>query len=293
MDLVGSRLCVGIDPDAKRLFSERSVLRTANPGLSSQGLLDAFCSAAVEAASLYACAVKPQAAFFEAMGIWGYESLSRCMKLARDKGIPVILDAKRGDIGSTASAYAAAYLDPSAPFFADALTVNPYLGPDTLESFASAAGKAGSGLFILVKTSNPGSGAFQDTLLADGRPLYMKVAQSVIDLGSSNVGECGYSNIGAVVGATYPEELAVIRKAMPQTVFLVPGYGAQGGTAEDVRGAFNPDGYGAVVSSSRGIIFAHEKLEGPLTMDDIAESMKKAAGRARDDIRQVTPTPSI
>lgn len=290
MDLVDSRLVIGIDPDPKRLFAEKSVFRKANPGLQEQGLLDAFCSAAVAAAREMACAVKPQAAFFEAMGLWGYESLARCMRLARDQEIPVILDAKRGDIGNTAAAYAAAYLDSASEFFADALTVNPYLGPDTLDPFVAAAKDAGSGLFVLVKTSNEGSGAFQDPILADGQPVYMKVAKAVVELGKSSIGECGYSNIGAVVGATYPEELTALRKAMPKSVFLVPGYGAQGGTAEDARGAFNPDGYGAVVSSSRGIIFAYEKAEGPLTMDAIAESMRKAAERAREDIKKVTPS---
>jgi orotidine-5'-phosphate decarboxylase len=269
-------LVIGIDPDPKRIFGEKSAFQKAHPGLSQQALLDTFCETVIQAAAETACAVKPQAAFFESMGLWGYESLGRCIRKARAGGIPVILDAKRGDIGNTASAYASAYLDPSSDFFADALTVNPYLGPDTLEPFAAAAAKAGCGLFVLVKTSNPGSGAFQDTLLSDGRPLYLKVAEVVRDMGRSYVGACGYSDIGAVVGATYPEELAVIRKAMPETTFLVPGYGAQGGTAEDVRGAFNADGYGAVVSSSRGIIFA--------------DSMLSAAERAKSDIRKVTPS---
>ncbi|MGE5579994.1 MAG: orotidine-5'-phosphate decarboxylase [Bacillota bacterium] len=293
IEKVGSSLVVGIDPDPKRLFGESSVFRRANPTLSRESLLDAFCEAAISAAAEAACAVKPQAAFFEAMGTWGYASLSRCIKLARQKGIPVILDAKRGDIGNTATAYAAAYLDPAGEFFADALTVNPYLGPDTLEPFAAAADKAGSGLFVLVKTSNPGSGAFQDTILADGRPLYLKVADAVSELGRSRLGARRYSNIGAVVGATYPEELAAIREAMPETIFLVPGYGAQGGTAEDVRGAFKADGFGAIVSSSRGIIFAYEKLAADgerLDLQQIAASMLLAARRSRDDIQKVRPS---
>lgn len=290
IDKVDSRLVVGIDPDPRRLFGDTSAFRKANPQLEPQALLDAFCETAIEAAAETACAVKPQAAFFESMGLWGYLSLQKCIKAARGRGIPVILDAKRGDIGNTASAYAAAYLDQSAPFFADALTVNPYLGPDTLEPFATAAARAGSGLFILVKTSNPGSGAFQDTLMADGRPLYLKVAEVVKEIGQTSLGECGYSDFGAVVGATYPEELAVLRKAMPNAVFLVPGYGTQGGTAEDARGAFNSDGYGAVVSSSRGIIFAYEKLPEQPGMDGIARSMMEAALWARNDIRQVTPS---
>lgn len=293
IEKVGSSLVIGIDPDPKRLYGESSAFRRANPTLSDEALLDAFCETAISAASETACAVKPQAAFFEAVGVWGYACLSRCINLARKKGIPVILDAKRGDIGNTATAYAAAYLDPASEFFADALTVNPYLGPDTLEPFAAAADKAGSGLFVLVKTSNPGSGAFQDTLLADGRPLYLKVADAVSEMGRSRLGSRGYSSIGAVVGATYPEELATIRRAMPETIFLVPGYGAQGGTAEDVRGAFRTDGSGAIVSSSRGIIFAYEKLAASgekLDLQRIAESMLEAARRSRDDIQKVRPS---
>lgn len=293
IEKTGSSLVIGIDPDPKRLYGETSAFRQANPTLPRESLLDAFCEAVIDAAATTACAVKPQAAFFEAAGTWGYASLSRCMKLARQKGIPVILDAKRGDIGNTAAAYAAAYLDPASEFFADALTVNPYLGPDTLEPFAAAADKAGSGFFVLVKTSNPGSGAFQDTLLADSRPLYLKVAETVTSMGRSRLGNRGYSNIGAVVGATYPEELAVIREAMPETIFLVPGYGAQGGTAEDVRGAFRADGFGAIVSSSRGIIFAYEKLAASgekLDLQRIGETMLEAARRSRDDIQKVRPS---
>ncbi len=293
MNKVGSRLIIGIDPDKKRLLGEESAFRRANPGLTQQSLLDAFCDAVIQAAETTACAVKPQAAFFESMGLWGYESLGRCIRRARAKSIPVILDAKRGDIGNTASAYATAYLSPESDFYADALTVNPYLGPDTLEPFVKAADAAGSGLFVLVKTSNPGSGAFQDTLLSDGRPLYMKVADTVIEMGLSCIGECGYSDIGAVVGATYPEELAEIRKRLPNITFLVPGYGAQGGTADDVRGAFNSDGYGAAVSTSRGVNFAYEKQAAAgqtLSMQDIVSSMQRAAQKAKEDILRVTPS---
>jgi orotidine-5'-phosphate decarboxylase len=282
---VDSRLVIGVDPEPKRLFGEKSLFQKANPGQSRQGLLDAFCEVVVSVAASTACAVKPQSAFFEAMGLWGLESLARCIKLARSQDIPVILDAKRGDIGNTAAAYASAYLDPSSEFYVDALTVNPYLGPDTLEPFVHAARKSGSGLFVLVKTSNPGSGAFQDTPLADGRTLFMKVAAAVRDLGQLSVGDCGYSDIGAVVGATYPEELAALRKALPSCIFLLPGYGAQGGTADDVKGAFNQGGYGAIVSSSRGIIFAYEKLGEVAGPDEIRAAMLDAATGARRDIQ--------
>ncbi len=291
IDRVDSRLVIGIDPDPKRLFGGKSLFQRANPGLSQQALLDDFCEAVVSAAESTACAVKPQSAFFEAMGLWGLESLAKCMRLARSKGIPVILDAKRGDIGSTAAAYASAYLDPSSRLFADALTVNPYLGPDTLEPFAAAAEKSGSGLFVLVKTSNPGSGAFQDALLQDGRPLFMRVAVTVKDLGHRCVGDSGYSDVGAVVGATYPEELAALRKSLPNCIFLLPGYGAQGGTADDVKGAFNQGGYGAIVSSSRGIIFAYEKLEEEAGPDKIRSAMLDAALSARREIQRAAGVP--
>ena len=285
MDKIESRLVIGIDPDPKRLFGRDSPLARAYPGLSKEALLDEFCDAVIDAASRTACAVKPQAAFFESMGVSGLRALARCMQQARARDILVILDAKRGDIGNTAAAYASAYLDPSSDFFADALTVNPYLGPDTLEPFIDAAGKAGCGLFVLVKTSNPGSGAFQDTILKDGRTLFMKVAAAVAELGKSHMGECGYSDIGAVVGATYPHELADLRRALPRSIFLLPGYGAQGGTAEDVKGAFNEGGRGAVVSSSRGIIFAYEKAPGNLSPEQVRGAMLAAAVQAQRDIQ--------
>jgi orotidine-5'-phosphate decarboxylase len=145
-------------------------------------------------------------------------------------------------------------------------------------------------LFVLVKTSNPGSGVFQDTLLADGRTLFMKVAAAVQDLGRLSVGDCGYSDVGAVVGATYPEELSALRKALPACTFLLPGYGAQGGTAEGVRAAFDKRGYGAIVASSRGIIFAYEKLGEAAGSDEIRAAMLDAAEKARKDIQSVTPS---
>lgn len=285
IDKVQSRLVVGIDPDPRRLGAG-SVFAKAHPGLAREALLDEFCDAAIDASDRTACAVKPQSAFFESMGLPGLVSLARCIKRAKSKGIPVILDAKRGDIGNTATAYATAYLDPSSEFFADAMTVNPYLGPDTLEPFVDAASKAGSGLFVLVKTSNPGSGAFQDQRFPDGQTLYMKVAGMVKEIGDAHRGECGYSNIGAVVGANYPEELLEVRKAVPNAVFLVPGYGAQGGTADDVKAAFNAGGRGAIVSSSRGIIFAYEKPGVDATPEAIRAAMLAAAEKARKDIQQ-------
>ena len=175
---------------------------------------------------------------------------------ARQKGLLVIVDAKRNDIGSTAEAYADAFLGPGgASAGGDALTVSPYLGNDTLTPFVEVAQQQGAGLFILVKTSNPGGGQFQD-LVADGQPIYRHVAEHVERLNASGRSAAGYGNIGAVVGATYPEQLAD-SQAMPHAWLLVPGYGSQGATATDVARAFDASGLGAVVNNSRGIIFAH------------------------------------
>lgn len=281
-----SHLVVGIDPDPHRLFGPNSLLKRAFPGQDKAYLLERFCAMALDASTETACAVKPQAAFFESMGIVGWTVLQSLVREARARDIPVILDAKRGDIGNTASAYAEAYLGPNAPLQVDALTVNPYLGPDTLEPFIQAAGSSGAGLFVLVKTSNPGSGAFQNTLLSDGRTLYAKVAEAVDQAGAQNLGECGYSNIGAVCGATYPRELGLLRKLMPRSIFLVPGYGAQGGTAESVVEAFNPGGTGAIVSASRSIIFAYEKKGLEPDPNGMSRAVLSAAEDARDDIEK-------
>jgi len=207
-------------------------------------------------------AVKPQSAFFEELGPPGVAALRNVMAHARRQGLIVICDAKRGDIGSTATAYAHAYLageDPdAAPFAADALTINAYLGVDTLEPFVELAHKRGAGLYVLVRTSNPGAAVFQD-LIADGMTVYQHVAESVENLSRSGMLDRGYGSIGAVVGATYPKELAELRKKMPSVPLLVPGYGSQGGGAEDVAAAFDDNGLGAVINSSRAINFAFRK----------------------------------
>lgn len=294
---VNSRIIIGIDPDPKRLFAPESKLKTVFQGKSHEYMLDAFCSTIIQVAKTYACAVKPQAAFFESMGMAGWKTLSLCLSRARKLDIPVILDAKRGDIGNTATAYARAYLDPKSEFFADALTVNPYLGPDTLEPFVNTATENGCGLFVLVKTSNPGSSMFQDLKVhgqETGLPqtLAIKVAESVNNLGESNIGEYGFSNVGAVVGATYPKHLEALRKIMPDSLFLVPGYGAQGGTGQDVKGAFFPGGKGALVSSSRAIIFAYEKLNRPtLNLSHIFDAMAAAAKQAKNDVNLIALGP--
>ncbi len=290
-----SRLVIGIDPHQELLLKDQSRFKSVFAGKSDEFLLSAFCSIIIDVAENRACAVKPQAAFFESMGIMGYTILGQCIRQARKRDIPVVLDAKRGDIGSTASAYAKAYLHPDSEFCADALTVNPYLGPDTLEPFITAADKYDAGLFVLVKTSNLKSGAFQNLKIysqADTSidTVSAKIGQSIHQLGSNNIGESGFSNIGAVVGATYPKDLKQMREIMPTSIFLVPGYGAQGGKADDVKTAFYSNGTGAIVSSSRGIIFAHEDRKySDLELDetDIYRSMDDAAKIAQNDINKV------
>ncbi|MBL8850545.1 MAG: orotidine-5'-phosphate decarboxylase [Planctomycetaceae bacterium] len=209
-------------------------------------------------------AVKPQAAFFEECGPAGVDALARVILHGRDAGLIVICDAKRGDIGTTSEAYARAYLagaDPAAaPFAADALTVNPYLGSDTLAPFCKLADERGAGIYVLVRTSNPGAGTFQD-LATDGRRMFEHVADLVESLTATRAPGRSYGSVGAVVGATYPRELAELRARMPHVPLLVPGYGSQGGSAADTAAAFDADGLGGLVNSSRGIIFAYRRPE--------------------------------
>lgn len=201
-------------------------------------------------------AVKPQAACYEALGAKGIVVLERTIAAAHDAGLYVIGDAKRGDIGSTAEAYAEAWLA-GGPLGCDCVTVNPYLGSDGILPFLAS----GRDIFALVKTSNPSSAELQDTDCG-GIPLYRRVAMLIEQLGADTVGVHGYSRIGAVVGATHPAELAELRAAFPHTFFLVPGYGAQGGGAADCAGAFDANGLGAIVNSSRGIFAAWKKTGG-------------------------------
>lgn len=219
-----------------------------------------FCLEIIDVVAPLVPAVKPQAAFFEQLGPPGMTALYEVVAYARQNGLQVILDGKRNDIGSTAEAYADGFLGEASAWQADALTVSPYLGVDSVQPFVDVATERGAGIFVLVKTSNPGGGRFQD-LVADGRPLYRHVAEEVEKLAHATVAPCGYGAVGAVVGATYPEQLRELRAAMPHAWLLVPGYGSQGASARDVAGAFDTAGLGAVVNNSRGIIFAHSRRE--------------------------------
>ncbi len=209
-------------------------------------------------------AVKPQIAMYEQFGVPGLLAFHKTIEYCHGKGLIVIGDVKRGDIGSTSAAYAAGHIGTVAvggktywPFDEDFITVNPYLGTDGIKPFVDVCRKEKKGLFILVKTSNPSSGEFQDRLV-DGRPLYEHVGEKVAQWGAECMGE-SYSSIGAVVGATYPEMGKILRKAMPKSYILVPGYGAQGGKGADLVHFFNEDGLGAIVNSSRGIIAAYKQ----------------------------------
>ena len=236
-------------------------------GETLEGAADAiwkFNQAIIDAVADLIPAVKPQIAMYEQFGLAGLVAYDKTVKYCKEKGLIVIADAKRGDIGSTSTAYAVGHIGHvqvgntvCKGFDADMLTVNPYLGSDGIKPFVDVCNSDDKGIFVLVKTSNPSSGEFQDRLI-DGRALYEHVAEKVVAWGKESM-DGVYSNVGAVVGATYPEMSKVLRKLMPNTYFLVPGYGAQGGTAEDLRYCFNEDGLGAVVNSSRGIIAAYRQ----------------------------------
>ncbi len=275
-----SRVCVGLDPRPDLLPSTLS---------QTTDILDSvvkFCCGIIDATADYAVCVKPQAAYFEALAPDGLAAMWQVIAYAEKQELLVILDAKRSDISSTAEAYARACFGKhhqGAVAGADAVTVNPYLGSDGVEPFINMADEVGGGIFVLVKTSNPSSGELQDLETASGT-IYETVARLVNDWGASRIGECGYSSVGAVVGATYPQQLGELRKLMPHSIFLVPGYGAQGGGAHDVAGAFDKDGLGAVVNSSRGIIYAYRETGG-----DYQKAAGDAARAMRDDLNSVLP----
>jgi len=276
----GTAVCVGLDPRWEALPRE---IRTRHGDDNLGSISDAieeFCSRVLDVVAPLVPVVKPQSAFFEACGPAGLAALQRLIRKARSQGLVTILDGKRNDVASTAAAYADAAFAGTAvagrvhPVWeADALTVNPYLGRDAVEPFLQSARRIQAGVFVLVRTSNPGAGQFQD-LQSAGRPLYQHVGLAVAAWARENMGRCGLGDVGAVVGATYPAELKQLRQLLPEVIFLLPGFGTQGGTAADTVGAFRSDGLGAIVSSSRGILF-------PFAPDDPAwEDRVEAAARA-------------
>lgn len=263
---VGSPVCVGLDPV---IASIAEAVKARRP--DAVGVIGDFCTGVLKAVAGLVPAVKFQAACFERYGPGGVEALERGMELARSLGLVVVLDAKRGDIGISAEHYAAA----GAGLGADAITVNGYLGPSTVEPYLSA----GLGVFVLVRTSNPDSDLIQAHRLADGRSVAELMADTVAGLGRTRVGSARLSDVGAVVGATKSSEGAALRARMPDQIFLVPGYGAQGGTAEDIRALLRPDRRGVLVTASRSVIYAKG--------EDWTAAIKSAAKQFADEVRQV------
>lgn len=234
-------------------------------------------------------AIKPQAAYYEMYGWQGVKALCDTIAYAKSKGMFVITDGKRNDIGTTMEAYATAHLGTTVvageeidAFGADALTVNGYLGTDGIKPLAEICAENDKGIFVLVKTSNPSSGELQDMKLENGNTVYAQMGEMCESWGKSLPGKYGYSGVGAVVGATYPEQLAEMRAKAKHTFFLVPGYGAQGGGAQDAKNAFDIRGLGAVINSSRGIMCAWKKQG--LTEDDFAAAARAEALRMKEDI---------
>lgn len=277
-----SRICLGVDP---RAFG-------AELTRSGELEIDEYFSAIIEAAEPHIVAVKLQIAFFEAIGLLGPISLHKIMTTARNAGLEVIMDAKRGDIGSTADAYASAYLETGANFASDALTVNPYLGFDTLSPFIHKADEHKHGLFVLVRTSNPGSGEIQDLVL--DKPGSPTVAEEIasrlteVVLAELPLDEHGYSALGAVVGATHPGQVEKFRELMPHSVFLMPGIGAQGGDVNELTPAFDKHGFGAIVNASRSLTYLNAQAEAD-SLDTVGQVAKEAAARLQDEVNSVLP----
>ena len=260
-------IVVGLDPMLSYIPEHITQKAYAEYGETLKGAAEAifeYNKGIVDAIYDIIPAVKPQVAMYEQFGIEGMIAFKKTVDYCKDKGLVVIGDIKRGDIGSTSQAYAVGHLgrvkvgnNVYSGFDEDFVTVNPYLGTDGIKPFVDVCKEEKKGIFILVKTSNPSSGEFQDRLI-DGRPLYEYVGEQVAKWGEEVMGN-GYSYVGAVVGATYPEQGKILRKVMPKSFILVPGYGAQGGKGKDLVHYFNEDGLGAIVNSSRGIICAYKQ----------------------------------
>ncbi len=288
-------VCVGLDPRLALLPAALRPDRSADP-VACAAAYQTFCREVIDVVAPLAPVVKPQAAFFEQLGPPGMAALGQVMRYATSQGLLVLLDGKRNDIGSTATAYAEGWLGPlgESNWGADAMTVSPYLGDDSLAPFVEIARRRSAGVFVLVKTSNPGGAQFQD-VAAPQAPLYRRVAEYVESLAKQTARAGQYGCVGAVVGATHPAQLAELRSAMPHAWFLVPGYGAQGGSAADVAAAFDSAGLGAVVSNSRGIIFAYRDKA---YADSFGERRWQAAVEAAtremiDALRAKTPAAAL
>ncbi len=287
---------VGLDPRLWRIpehIKKEAEEKTNNPFEAAGRAIVKFNKGIIDAICDIVPAVKPQIAFYEKYGFEGIKAFKETINYAKEKGLIVIEDVKRNDIGSTAKAYASAHLGEvdmidgeALSFDGDMVTVNPYLGYDGIKPFVEVCEEYGKGIFVLNKTSNPSSTELQDLVTDDNKIIYEVMAELINEWGKDLIGERGYSSVGAVVGATYPEEAEKLRDIMDNNLLLVPGYGSQGGTADDVIPCFNEDGYGAIVNSSRGIDYAYEKEPfsdrfGPKEFD---EASRKAALVMKEDI---------
>ena len=286
----GNPCVVGLDPriDLMPMFVKSG--RGAATADAIRSVISDFHELVLDAVAGLVPAVKPQVAFFEQYGTAGMLAFDDTIRAAKQRGLLVIADAKRNDISSTAEAYAAAFLgeadvfgETQKAFDADSMTVTPYLGRDSLLPFVKACAKHKKGLFVVLKTSNPGSRDFQDLeLRATGRPLYEKIAEAIQELGEPLMGESGYSSIGAVIGATFPEDAKRLRALLPRAFILVTGYGSQGACGRDAAVCFNSDGLGAVVSSSRGITYSYARAD--LARPAVAASVRENTLRMIDDV---------
>lgn len=261
---------IGLDPDIRKIpVCYKVNAKSNNPFEAVANVIYEFNRDVIDTVADIVPAVKPQMAFYEKYGSYGVAAFEKTIAYAKSKGLVVIEDAKRNDIGNTAQAYADGHIGcvelldgSSAPSFdADFLTITPFLGSESLYPFIDVCEKNKKGVFVLVKTSNSSSGEIQDVITSEGTTISQSIAQYVSEHANTITGEYGYSSIGAVVGATYPEEAVLLRKLMPKSYFLVPGYGAQGGDAKDILPCFNEDGLGAIVNSSRGILYTHMSNE--------------------------------
>lgn len=284
-----SVLVVGLDPDIK--FFPNCLLKDVDYS-SNESIANAiyeFNKIIIDAVSDHVIAVKPQLAYYEVYGSYGIMALEKTISYARSKELIVINDAKRGDIGSTSAAYARAFLG-NGTISGDMVTVNPFLGSDGYMPFIEAAQENNKGVFLLLKTSNPSSHEIQDLRLENGELLYFKMAEEIEKLASETIGINKYSFIGAVVGATYPEEAKRIRKTLPHSIFLVPGFGMQGGKAEDLSVFFDVSGNGAVISSSRGIIYSYtNEIDDwkKITENEMRRYITDATTKAKEQINEV------
>ena len=278
---------VGLDPALERMptkwLQERGIGEQSSLGEKAEAIYQ-YNLMVLDAIADLVPAVKPQSAYYELFGSAGIIALEKTVRAARDRDLLVVLDIKRGDIASTATAYAKSYLasEPARPLEADAITIVPYLGKDCLDPFFEEATKWGKGVFVCVKTSNPGASIVQEQKI-DNRYLYEIIADLIKPASDRSIGKSGYSGIGAVVGATYPEAARRLRQQLPNSIFLVPGVGAQGGGQEGIKACLNPDGLGAIVSSSRAIMYPH--LYG--NKDSNKDTIRQAAIDLVDRVKEI------